>query len=295
MPKPKRSGSGSEMAGPATVQARGAAIPALGLGTWQLRGDDCSAAVKTALAAGYRHIDTAAMYGNEEAVGAGLKASGISRDEVFVTTKVWYEDLAPADLRRSAEASLKRLGLSRVDLLLIHWPNAGIPLPGSIRALCGVKRAGLAHHVGVANFTVRLLDEAVAAADEPIAANQCEYHPYLDQRAVLSACRRHGVAFISYCPLGKAQVLGEPAIQATATAHGRTPAQIVLRWHLQQGVAAIPKSGKPPPHRGELRRLRFRACRGRDGANFRSRPKQRTHGGAILVAGLGLILTRAAR
>ncbi|MFL5198937.1 MAG: aldo/keto reductase, partial [Microvirga sp.] len=93
------------MAGPATVQARGAAIPALGLGTWQLRGDDCSAAVKTALAAGYRHIDTAAMYGNEEAVGAGLKASGISRDEVFVTTKVWYEDLAPADLRRSAEAS----------------------------------------------------------------------------------------------------------------------------------------------------------------------------------------------
>ena len=130
-----------------------------------------------------------------------------------------------------------------MDLLLIHWPNAGIPLPGSIRALCGVKRAGLAHHVGVANFTVRLLDEAVAAADEPIAANQCEYHPYLDQRAVLSACRRHGVAFISYCPLGKAQVLGEPAIQAIATAHGRTPAQIVLRWHLQQGIAAIPKSG----------------------------------------------------
>jgi diketogulonate reductase-like aldo/keto reductase len=243
MPKPKRSGSGLEMAGPATVPANGAAIPALGLGTWQLRGDDCSAAVKTALAAGYRHIDTAAMYGNEEAVGAGLKASGIGRDEVFVTTKVWYEDLAPADLRRSAEASLKRLGLSRVDLLLIHWPNARIPIAGSVRALCGVKRAGLAHHIGVANFTVRLLDEAVAAADEPIAANQCEYHPYLDQRAVLSACRRHGVAFISYCPLGKAQVLGESAIQAIATAHGRTPAQIVLRWHLQQGVAAIPKSG----------------------------------------------------
>jgi diketogulonate reductase-like aldo/keto reductase len=243
MPRPRRSGSGLEMAGPATVQARGAAIPALGLGTWQLRGDDCSAAVKTALEAGYRHIDTAAMYGNEEAVGAGLKASGVGRDEVFVTTKVWYEDLAPADLRRSAEASLKRLGLAQVDLLLIHWPNARIPLAGSVRALCGVKRAGLARHVGGANFTVRLLDEAVAAADEPIAANQCEYHPYLDQRAVLSACRRHGVAFISYCPLGKAQVLGEPAIQAIATAHGRTPAQIVLRWHLQQGVAAIPKSG----------------------------------------------------
>src|SRR3954462_13516767 len=128
MPRPKRSGSRPEMAGPATVQARGAAIPALGLGTWQLRGDDCSAAVKTALEVGYRHIDTAAMYGNEEAVGAGLKASGIAGDEFFVTPKFWYEALAPAGRRDAADASLRRLGPSRVDLLLIHWPNARIPL-----------------------------------------------------------------------------------------------------------------------------------------------------------------------
>jgi diketogulonate reductase-like aldo/keto reductase len=132
-----------------------------------------------------------------------------------------------------------------VDLLLIHWPNAAIPLSGSIKALCEAKRAGLARHVGVANFTVRLLDEAVALADEPIVANQCEYHPYLDQGAVIAACRRHGVAFVSYCPIGKAQVLSESAIRAIAAAHGRTPAQVVLRWHLQQGVAAIPKSGNP--------------------------------------------------
>ncbi|HEX8665197.1 MAG TPA: aldo/keto reductase [Beijerinckiaceae bacterium] len=233
------------MARPATVEAHGAAIPALGLGTWQLRGDECAEAVKTALGVGYRHVDTAAMYGNEEAVGTGLKASGVAREEVFVTTKVWPDDLAPADLRRSAEASLKRLGLSEVDLLLIHWPNAHIPLAGTIEALCAAKRAGLARRVGVANFTVRLLDEAVRLADEPIVVNQCEYHPYLDQGAVLAACRRHGVAFVSYCPLGKAQVLSEPAVRTVAQAHGRTPAQVVLCWHLQQGVAAIPKSGNP--------------------------------------------------
>ena len=240
------------MARLATVEADGAAIPAIGLGTWQLRGEECSAAVKAAIEIGYRHIDTASMYGNEEAVGAGLKASGIARDEVFVTTKVWPEDLAPADLRRSAEASVKRLGLSAVDLLLIHWPNESIPLAGSIRALCAAKRAGLARHVGVANFTVRLLDEAVALADEPIVANQCEHHPYLDQSRVLAACRRHGAAFVSYCPIGKAQVLGEPAIEAVAKAHGRTAAQIVLRWHVQQGVAAIPKSGNPRRMRENL-------------------------------------------
>jgi diketogulonate reductase-like aldo/keto reductase len=233
------------MAEPATIEAHGAKIPALGLGTWQLRGDECAGAVKTALDIGYRHVDTAAMYGNEEAVGAGLKASGVAREEVFVTTKVWYEDLASADLRRSAEASLKRLGLSEVDLLLIHWPNARIPLVGTIEALCAAKRAGLARHVGVANFTVRLLDEAVRLADEPIVANQCEHHPYLAQDAVIAACRRHGAAFVSYCPLGKAQALSEPAVRAVAEAHGRTPAQVVLRWHLQQGVAAIPKSGNP--------------------------------------------------
>jgi diketogulonate reductase-like aldo/keto reductase len=234
------------MPAPTVIEANGALIPALGLGTWGLRGEDCAAAVRTALEAGYRHLDTASMYGNEDAVGAGLKASGIDRDEVFVTTKVWYEDLAPADLRRSAEASLRRLGLSRVDLLLIHWPNARIPLRDTIPALCEAKRAGLARHIGVANFTVSLLDEAVVLADEPIVANQCEHHPYLDQRAVLAACRRHGVAFVSYCPLGRAHVLGEPTIKAVAEAHGRTPAQIVLRWHLQQpGVGAIPKSGNP--------------------------------------------------
>jgi diketogulonate reductase-like aldo/keto reductase len=226
------------------VHANGAAIPSLGLGTWNLRGDACAEAVQHALKVGYRHIDTAAMYENEEAVGAGLKASGIDREDIFVTTKVWYTDLAPGDLEWAAEASLKRLGLSQVDLLLIHWPNLTIPLAGTMKALSQAKRQGLARHIGVSNFSPRLLDEAVALADEALVANQCEYHPYLDQTKVRAACRRHGLAFISYCPLGKGDLVKDPVIQSIARAHAKTPAQVVLRWHIQQpGTAAVPKSG----------------------------------------------------
>ena len=226
------------------VHANGAAIPAMGLGTWRLEGDECVQVVKRAFEAGYRHIDTAAMYGNEEVVGAGIRAGGLPRNEVFVTTKVWPDDLAPGDLERSAEASLRRLRLEAVDLLLIHWPNLRIPLRGTIEALCRVKRQGLARHIGVANFTVTLLDQAVALASEPLVTDQCEYHPYLDQSPVFAACRRHGLSFTSYSPLGRGAELSDPVIGKIATAHGRTPAQIVLRWHVQQpGVIAIPKSG----------------------------------------------------
>ena len=226
------------------VEANGASIPAIGLGTFGLTGDACSQAVQWALAAGYRHIDTAKMYGNEEAVGAGLKAGGLSRDEVFVTTKVWWEDIGPGDLQRSAEASLKRLGLSQVDLLLIHWPNPSVALEASTAALCDAKRSGLAKHVGVSNYTVAMLDEATRLAGEPLVADQVEYHPYLGQGPLHAACRRHGMAMTSYCPLGRSNVLADPTIGAIAGAHGRTVSQIVLRWHVQQpGVVAIPKSG----------------------------------------------------
>jgi diketogulonate reductase-like aldo/keto reductase len=231
------------------VDTNGAAIPALGFGTWTLRGEGCSEAVQWALQTGYRHIDTAAMYGNEEAVGAGLKASGVPRDEVFVTTKVWHSDLRPADLRRSAEASLRRLGLSAVDLLLIHWPNADIPLRDTMDALCAAKRDGLTRHVGVSNFSPRLIEEAVRLAGEPLAVNQCEYHPHLDQSRVRAACARHRLAFTSYTPLGKGDVLKEAAIREIANAHGKTAAQVVLRWHFQQpATIAIPKSS----HRGRI-------------------------------------------
>jgi diketogulonate reductase-like aldo/keto reductase len=226
------------------VDANGARVPAIGLGTWRLTGEGCAQAVRWALQAGYRHIDTAAMYGNEDAVGEGLRASGLDRNDVFVTTKVWYTDLAPGDLERSAEASLKRLGLDQVDLLLIHWPNPEIPLAGTIKALGKTRRRGLARHIGVSNFSAKLVEQAVALANEPLAANQCEYHPYLNQDRIRAACTRHRLAFTSYCPLGKGDLTRDPVIRSIAQGHGKTPGQVVLRWHVQQpGTAAIPKSG----------------------------------------------------
>ncbi|MCH8166480.1 MAG: aldo/keto reductase [Proteobacteria bacterium] len=226
------------------VNANGANIPAIGLGTWTLTGEAVTRLVAGAIRSGYRHVDTAAMYDNEEAVGAGLRASGVSRDEIFLTTKVWPSDIGDGDLRRSVEASLKRLQVDRVDLALIHWPSATIPLADSIGALNEVKDRGLARHIGVSNFTVALLDQAVALSRHPLACNQVEYHPFLNQDRVLAACRGHAMAMISYCPLARgAELFPEPAVTAAAERHGKTPAQIVLRWQVQQdGVVAIPRS-----------------------------------------------------
>lgn len=224
------------------VEANGARIPAIGLGTWQLSGDSGAAAVAHALASGYRHLDTAAAYGNEEAVGQGLRASGVARDTVFVTTKVWPDSIDDGPLQASAEASLKRLGLDAVDLLLIHWPNAEIPLARSIKALNDAKRRGLARHIGVSNFPVALLEDAVRLSSEPLVANQCEYHPLLDQSKVIAACRRHGLAFVSYTPIGRGKIAPEGPIAEAAARYGKTAAQIMLRWHVQQGLVAIPRS-----------------------------------------------------
>jgi diketogulonate reductase-like aldo/keto reductase len=228
-----------------TAAAHGCTMPTIGLGTWTLKDAACAELVATALTGGYRHLDTAKAYDNEAAVGEGLRASKVARKDVFVTTKVWRDDIGEGELQRSAEASLKRLGLDQVDLLLIHWPNAEIPLKGSIKALCDAKMRGLTKHIGVSNFTVKLLDEAMALTSEPIAANQCEYHPHLDSAKVLAACAKHGVQFVSYCPLGRGAVGGvidEPAVKAVAARLDRTPAQVTLRWHLQQGLVAIPRS-----------------------------------------------------
>ena len=228
-----------------TVTAHGATIPTIGLGTWTLKDEACTKLVAQAIGAGYRHIDTARMYDNEAAVGAGLRASKIARNKVFVTTKVWKDDIADGDLQRSAEASLKRLGLDQVDLLLIHWPNAEIPLQGSIKALCETKKRGLTKHIGVSNFTTALLDKAMALTTEPLVANQCEYHPHLDQTKVIAACKKHGIAFVSYTPLGRGAIGGvmdEPVVKTIAARAMRSAAQVILRWHLQQGLAAIPRS-----------------------------------------------------
>lgn len=227
------------------ITAHGAAIPAIGLGTWGLSGKAATDAVAEALKAGYRHIDTAIGYGNETEVGEGIRRSGVPRDEIFVTTKIPSEELEDAAMLRAAEGSLKRLGLDAVDLLLIHWPSRTLSAATTIRSLNGVKRRGLARHIGVSNYTIRLLDEAWAATEEPIVANQCEHHPYLDQARLRAATARHGMAFVSYCPLGQAEVLDEPVVQDIAGRLGFSAAQVVLRWQFQKGCVSIPKSARP--------------------------------------------------
>lgn len=228
------------------VKANGAEIPAIGLGTWKLAGRACVEAVAHAISVGYRHIDTAAMYGNEDEVGEGLRTCGVPRDQIFVTTKVWYENVGPGDLERSAETSLRKLGLDQVDLLLIHWPNPDLKTADCVRALCAAKSRGLTRHVGVSNFPSAMVEEAVAVSTEPLVCNQVEYHPRLSQQKVLAACRAKGLALTSYSPLGRGEIVEDPKVREIAKRHGRTPGQIILRWHVQQpGVVAIPKSGTP--------------------------------------------------
>jgi len=228
-----------------SIDANGAQIPCLGVGTWTLSGPACTELVAHALSLGYRHVDTAVLYRNEAEVGAGIAASGLPRDDLFVTTKVWHTDLQRDAFRRSTEASLARLGLDRVDLLLIHWPNPAVPLAETIEALNAAREAGLTRHIGVSNFPTGLLAEARALSPAPLVANQVEHHPMLDQSRVLAACRAAGMAMISYCPLFRGSLFEEPAIANAARAHGKTPGQIVLRWHVQQpGVAAIPRTSR---------------------------------------------------
>jgi 2,5-diketo-D-gluconate reductase B len=220
----------------------GVRIPAIGLGTGGL-GEDCAEIVAAALAAGYRHIDTARKYGSERGVGGAIRAAGVPRSEIFLTTKVSHEHLHAGDFERSTQASLQALGLDQVDLLLVHWPAPDMPLPETMGALAQMKRRGLTRHIGVANFNIALLDEAISLCPEPLVALQAEYHPYLDQSKVLAACRRHGLVFIAYCPLARGRLLGDPVIGEIARAKGRTAAQVALRWLVQQdGVAAIPGS-----------------------------------------------------
>ena len=226
------------------VEANGAKIPAIGLGTWELRGRTCARVVEQAIRLGYRHIDTAQIYENEREVGEGLRASRIRRDQIFVTTKIWTIHFAPNDLERSTKESLTKLRLSEVDLLLLHWPNPQVPLSETLGALARVRKLGLARHIGVSNFTVALIDEAVAVCPEPLVCDQVEYHPYLDQTKVKEACARHGMAVVAYSPVAKGRIKNDETLVGIAKAHGKTAAQVCLRWLVQQNVAAIPRTSK---------------------------------------------------
>ena len=227
------------------VEAHGAHIPQIGLGTMTLKEDVCVQAVKTALQVGYRHLDTAWFYGNEKEVGEGLRQSGVKRDDVFLTTKVRETHLAPDKFRQSLDESLANLKLPYVDLLLIHWNNKDIPFSVSIPALCKARKDGKAKHVGVANFTTKMLDEAWAVTSEPLVCNQIEVHPFINQDKVIAASKKHGMAVVAYCPIARGKVPGAEVLEKIAKAHGKSAAQVSLRYLVQLGLVSIPRTATP--------------------------------------------------
>ncbi len=239
------------------LSAQGADIPVVGFGSSQL--GDCAEIVSRALELGYRHIDTAWKYGTEEGVGKGLRLSGLPREDVFLTTKVSHEYLRADDFARSVDQSLARLQVDYVDLLLVHWPSIdNVPLAETMGALARAKREGKARHVGVANFNIAMVEESMRLCPEPLCVLQAEYHPFLNQAKVLEFCRRTGLIFMAYCPLGRGRVFKDPVLAAIAQARGKTIAQIALRWLVQQGnIAPIPRSSNPLHMAESLRAFDF--------------------------------------
>jgi 2,5-diketo-D-gluconate reductase B len=226
------------------IKANGAAIPMLGLGTFQLNGSVGARVTEQALRLGYRHLDCALVYGNEKEVGEGLHASGVKREDVFITTKVPHTELAPPALERAVKQSLKNLRVSDVNLLLIHWPNPHIPLAETLGAMAKMKREGYTRHIGISNFTVALVDEAVKLSAEPIVTNQVEWHPYVDEAKVKVACDKHGIAVTAYCPVARGRAVGDEVITSIGKKHGKTAGQVSLRWLLQKGAIVIPRTSK---------------------------------------------------
>ena len=225
------------------VNAQGLNMPKLGLGTWPMLGEACTRAVEQALALGYRHIDTAAAYNNEYAVGQALVNSHTPREQIHVTSKVWWDQLQPDAMRYSMDRSLKALHSDYIDLFMIHWPSTDWDLPRTIETLVSFKEQGLARNIGVANFPLPLLRKVVEELGAPLSAIQVEYHVLLGQNALLDYARRHDLALTAYSPLARNKVSDIPAIQQIAVKHGVLPTQVALKWLLDQpNVAAIPKA-----------------------------------------------------
>jgi diketogulonate reductase-like aldo/keto reductase len=233
-------------------------IPAIGFGTWPLSGGEARACVSTALEVGYRHIDTAQLYGNEADVGAAVATSRLLRGEVFVTTKVDPGNFSESRFLPSVCESLDKLRLAQVDLLLIHWPPlTGPSIEEVIDRLNGAAEAGYARLIGISNFTIAMVERAVLRSARPLANNQIEFHPLLDQSKLKAACAKHGFALSAYCPLARGAVFGNSVIAAIAEARGRSEAAVVLRWIIQQGVVALPMTTKRANAIGNLEALSF--------------------------------------
>ena len=235
------------------LHPQGISLPRLGLGTYRMQGDICRAAVESALALGYRHIDTAEMYGNEDAIGAAIAAAGVARKDLHVTTKVWNENLAPDAIRKAFDTSLKKLRLDHVDLYLVHWPARNMNLPAMFDALLRLKDEGRTRAIGVANFNIALLKTVVEEIKAPIACNQVEYHVMLDQTPLRKYLAAKGIPLVAYCPLAQGKVSSDPTLAAIGRKHGASAAQVALKWLLDQdGVAAIPKASRAESQRANL-------------------------------------------
>ena len=235
------------------LQTQGISLPRLGLGTFRLQGDACRTAVESALALGYRHIDTAEMYGNEAPIGTAIAAAGIARKDLHVTTKVWHDNLAPDAIRRAFDTSLNKLKLDHVDLYLVHWPKSGMNLPAMFETLMKFKQDGRTRAIGVANFNIALLKTVVEELKAPIACNQIEYHVMLDQTKLRKYLAAKSIPLVAYCPLAQGRVASDETLIAIGRKHGASAAQVALKWLLDQdGVAAIPKASRKESQKANL-------------------------------------------
>jgi 2,5-diketo-D-gluconate reductase B len=237
---------------------QGISLPRLGLGTYRLQGDACRAAVESALGLGYRHIDTAEMYGNEDAVGAGIAASGVARKDIHVTTKVWHENLAPDAIKKAFDTSLDKMKLDHVDLYLVHWPSRNMNLPAIFETLMKLKEEGRTRAIGVANFPIALLKTVVEDIGAPIACDQVEYHVFLDQTPLRKYLTAKSIPLVAYCPLAQGKVADNKVLEGIGKKHGASAAQVALKWLLDQdGVAAIPKASRAESQQANLDALKL--------------------------------------
>jgi 2,5-diketo-D-gluconate reductase B len=235
------------------LQTQDISLPRLGLGTYRMQGDVCRAAVESALGLGYRHIDTAEMYDNEEAIGAAIAASRVARKDLHVTTKVWNENLAPDAIRKAFDTSLKKLKLDHIDLYLVHWPAKTMNLPAMFETLLKLKQEGRTRAIGVANFNIALLKTVVEEIKAPIACNQIEYHVMLDQTPVRKYLAAKSIPLVAYCPLAQGRAASNETLAAIGRKHGASAAQVALKWLLDQdGVAAIPKASRAESQQANL-------------------------------------------
>jgi 2,5-diketo-D-gluconate reductase B len=235
------------------LQTQGISLPRLGLGTFRMQGDACRAAVESAIGLGYRHIDTAEMYANEEAIGAALASAKVARKDLHITTKVWNENLAPDAMRKAFDSSLKKLRLDHIDLYLVHWPAPRMNLPKMFETLLKLKEEGRTRAIGVANFNIALLKTVVEEIKAPIACNQVEYHVMLDQTPLRKYLKSKSIPLVAYCPLAQGRAASDETLMAIGRKHGASAAQVALKWLLDQdGVAAIPKASRAESQKANL-------------------------------------------